>query len=271
MEPEPTGPDISAYRGLGAWADIYDEEAFGDPTGAIEVMAAAGVRTLFLQSGNYRRGAMVRPLEVAEFIRAAHARGIAVVAWYLPLFRDVEHDLAEIMVSLTFRTDDGQAFDGFALDIEADTVPAERRIANLLELSRRLREVVGPDYPLGAIIPSPRGLIRVPEYWPGFPYRELPRYYDVILPMSYFTFHYEGAQIAHDYIRDNIQIVRAETGDPSIPIHIIGGLTEDMDAAETDAFVRAVEEQAIAGGSIYEYAHTTPEQWSILGRLNALS
>src|SRR5439155_1059555 len=147
-----------------------------------------GVRTLFLQAGNYRHSGLVYPGKTAEFIRAAHARGMKVVAWYLPLFKSVDTDFTRVERSLQFRTSDGQAFDSFALDIEADTVPIKTRIQHLLELSARIRVAVGPSYPLGAIIPSPRGLIRVPTYWPGFPYRQLPAYYDVIAPMSYYTF-----------------------------------------------------------------------------------
>src|SRR5207244_3761503 len=145
-----------------------------------------------------------------------------VVAWYLPLFNNVDTDFTRVRRSLDYRTSDGQAFDSFALDIEAAIVPIKTRIQHLLALSARIRAAVGPSFPLGAIIPSPRGLIRVPTYWPGFPYKALPAYYDVVLPMSYYTFHTNGPWAAHRYISDNIRIVRERTGDPTIPIHVIG-------------------------------------------------
>jgi hypothetical protein len=207
------------------------------------------------------------PGATARLIQAAHAAGLRVVAWYLPLFRSVQHDFTEVMRVLRFRTDDGQRYDGFALDIEAALVPAAQRIANLLRLSAEIRAAVGPDLALGAIIPSPRGLIRVPTYWPGFPYAELPSYYDVILPMSYFTFHYHGAAVVARYVRDNVEIIRQETRDPAIPVHVIGGIADDMTPDETAAFVRAVRSEHVLGASLYEFARTSRSEWTMLAPL----
>src|SRR5439155_12678620 len=130
-----------------------------------------------------------------------------------------------------------------------------------------IRAAVGPRYALGAIIPSPRGLIRVPSYWPGFPYRQLPRYYDVILPMSYFTFHYQGAAVVARYIRDNVEIIRRAAGDPAIPVHVIGGIAGDMTDAEAAAFVRAAASEHVFGASLYEFAGTSAADWRILAAL----
>src|SRR5436189_4709293 len=107
---------LDAYRGLGSWVDIYDTDAMDDPSAAVAVMAAHGVRTLFLQAGNYKHNGLVYPGKDAEFIRAAHARGMKVVAWYLPLFKSVDTDFTRVQRSIAFRTSDGQAFDSFALD-----------------------------------------------------------------------------------------------------------------------------------------------------------
>jgi hypothetical protein len=259
---------IDAYRGIGAWVDMYDSVALTDPVSAVRVMASHGVRTLFLQTGNYRHArAVVYSRQTDLFIEAAHAQGIRVVGWYLPLFRDVALDLRQCVAAIAYRTSHGQAFDGFAMDIEADVVPPGVRIANLLRLSSALRRTVGRSYALGAIIPSPRGLIRVPGYWPGFPYAALPRYYDVVLPMSYYTFHYEGPDAVERYIRDNIEVVRRATGDPSIPVHVIGGLSEDTSNLEAVAFARAISVERPFGASLYEYAGTTVFEWSLLERM----
>jgi hypothetical protein len=266
----PATADISAYGGLATWIDVYSEndvfgpQAFGDAATTAREMAARGVRTLFLEAGSYRHPAVAFPAATAALIRAAHAAGIKVIGWYLPMFRSVRHDLREVMRTIRFRTRDGQGFDGFALDIEADLVPPERRIANVLQLSKEIRSAVGPRYALGAIIPSPRGLIRVPSYWPGFPYQQLPRYYDVVLPMSYFTFHYHGAEATGRYIRDNVEIIRQQTGRPRIPIHVIGGIAGDMSPAETRAFVLAARSEHVFGASLYEFPGTSSAEWRIL-------
>jgi hypothetical protein len=269
----PAGPDLFAYRGLGTWIDHYDNEdvygpaAFGDPAAWVRQMKRNGVRTVFLEAGSYKHPPIAFPPVTARFIAAAHRAGLKVVAWYLPLFRNVEHDFDEVMRIIGFRTPSSDGYDGCALDIEAAIVPPERRIENFLRLSQLMREAVGPDYALGAIIPSPRGLIRVPTYWPGFPYRELPKYYDVVLPMSYASFHYHGAEAVGQYIRDNVEIVRRETGVPDIPVHVIGGIADDMTPVDARAFVSAASSEHVFGASLYEFPRTSAFQWQLLQRL----
>jgi hypothetical protein len=264
---------VAAYTGLGTWIDMYDNDdefgpqAYADPQAITAEMARRGVRTLFLEAGSYRHPSVAYPTATARLIRAAHAAGLRVVAWYLPLFDNVRDDLDAVLRVLRFRTGDGQTYDGFALDIEAAIVPAERRIANFLRLSARIRSIVGPDYALGAIIPSPRGLIRVPSYWPGFPYDRLEDFYDVVLPMSYFTFHDHGAAAVAQYVRDNVTIVRNETGDPDVRVHVIGGIADDMTRDETRAFVDAAQAVHVFGASLYEFPRTSSFQWRTLAPL----
>jgi len=248
-------------------SDVFGPRAFGDPAREVGEMVRRGVHTVFLEAGSYRHPPVSFPAATARFISLAHAAGLEVVAWYLPLFRSVSHDFAEVMRTIRFRTPGGDGYDGFALDIEADLVPPARRVANVLRLSAMIRSAVGPGYALGAIIPSPRGLIRVPGYWPGFPYAELPSIYDVILPMSYFTFHYHGSAVVAQYIRDNVEIVREATGDPAIPVHVIGGIADDMSPAEAAAFVRAVVSERVFGASMYEFARTSDQAWGDLAAI----
>jgi hypothetical protein len=258
------------FRGAGAWVDIYEGGALSQPEAVVRRLAAAGVRTLYLETANWRRPRSVRivwPNADRRFITAAHARGMKVVAWYLPSLADLTADRERSLAAIRFKTPNGQGFDGFALDIEADLVPPAQRIANFLHLSAMVCAAVGPRYALGAIIPSPRGLIRAPTYWPGFPYAQLPRYYDVILPMSYFTFRVHGAAAVGRYVRDNVEIIRRETGDPNVPVHVIGGIADDMTPDETRAFVVAAQQEHAFGASLYEFPRTSAEQWSALAPL----
>jgi hypothetical protein len=267
--PVATGsPDLGPYRGPGMWVDIYDKKALSDPVRAAAAMASHGIRTLYLETGNWKRPfAIVHPGPDAALIEAAHARRLKVVTWYLPKFEDVDVDLRRVMRSIEFETPNGQRADSFALDIEAPEVEPTTRVQNLLTLSARIRARVGPGYALGAIIPSPRGMLRVPDYWPGFPYRQIPDFYDVILPMSYYTFHYDGAGAAHRYIADNVRIIRQQTGRADVPIHPIGGLTADTSKEEAQAVVRAARERGVTGVSLYEYGDMTAAQWAELARM----
>jgi hypothetical protein len=260
----PQGLDI--YRGLGSWVDIYDFSAWDDPEGTVAEMSAHGVRTLYIETSNYKRH---RPFVFREgierFIEAAHAHGLAVVAWYLPGFDDVDRDFRRVMAAVELVTPSGEAFDSFALDIESPLVePPSLRTTRLLELSDRIRAEVGDGYPLGAIIPSPRGMQVNPDYWPGFPYVELAAAYDAFVPMTYFTWRTSGLDGARHYATLVTQIIRNETGNSQIPIHIIGGISEEATTTEARGFVRAVRERGVIGGSFYGFPGTSDPQWAEL-------
>jgi len=266
VRPDPaTGP----FEGLGVWVDIYDEEAWSDPAGAVETMVANGARTLYLQSSNADRpGAFVHPDETATLLEAAHDRGVSVVAWYLPHLTDLELDRARALAAIAFTSPRGDRFDGFALDIESPAVRDPlRRTERLIRLSERLRQVAGDRYPLGAIVPSPVRLVDDVAYWPGFPWGALARTYDAVLPMTYFTFRVDGPAATVGYVTRAVEEIRAGVGSDEVPVHVIGGLARDMTVPETRAFVRAVRAAGTIGASTYTLPFVTPEQWAILGRV----
>ena len=256
--------DLDLYRGLGTWVDIYDPGLFADPERAVAGMVERGVRTLYLETGNYKQHVdIVRPDRQARFIEAAHAAGIRVVAWYLPSFRNVARDLRRSLAAVQYRTPGGQSFDAFALDIEASIVASPvLRNARLLDLSRQLRAAVGADYPLGAIIPSPRGMELTTSYWPGFPYSELSQVYGVVLPMTYFTYRVEGGASVRAYIERSIAILRTEA--PGWPVHMIGGIGDRTSRLEARGFMRAVKGCGAIGWSVYDYSVTRESTWSWL-------
>lgn len=264
--PAGQGASLEAYRGLAAWVDIFEDRAWRRPVKAVADMASHGVRTLFLETSNYsQERAIAHPEGVARFIEAAHARQMHVVAWYLAGFKKLSRDFQRSMAAIRFRTGSGQRFDSFGLDIEESIVdPPSKRTARTMALSRRIRGRVGSGYPLAAIIPSPRGIVLAGDYWPGFPYVELAEIYDVFVPMGYFTFHGQGPDRTHfDTVR-NIEILREEVGDPTVPIHLIGGLADDASGEEMAAFVRAVREHGLLGASLYNWSLTRRHDWTEL-------
>ena len=258
--------DTDAFRGLGTWIDIYDPRAWTDPEGTVAAIAARGVRTLYLETSNYRvRAGLVRKPGLGRLVEAAHEQGLQVVGWYLPSFQKPARDLRRSLAAIGFETPGGEAFDAFALDIESDLVrSAAKRNARLLSVSRKLRKAVGPAYPLGAIIPSPRGMELSPRYWPGFPYAELHRVYDGFLPMVYYTYRVEGGKAVRRYVAESIAVIRRETGDPDVRIHVIGGLGTGTSKAEARGFVRAVGDCSPLGYSLYDFHVTKSSSWKAL-------
>jgi hypothetical protein len=255
-----------AYSGLGSWIDIFDDAAWSNPEAAVRAMDRNGATILFLQSGSSRPGPPVfRPARTARFLRAAHERGIAVIAWYLAPYIDRAYETRRALGAIAFEAGDGERFDGFALDIETaeGSPPAPVRNRRLLKMSERLRDFAGPLYPLGAITPSPAGLAMPHgrQWWPDFPYRALYRIYDAFLPMGYYTYHSSTPTGAYRDTRRNIQLLREETGDPEVPIHLIGGAATYSDTHEGRAFARAANRNGVIGASMYDQTTMGPEDW----------
>lgn len=257
---------LAAYRGLATWVDLYDPRSWAQPETTVDAMAQRGVRTLFLETGNYSHAARVHePALTARFIEEAHADGMRIVAWYLPDLAHPRHDFRRSLGAIRFHTPDGERFDSFALDIESSVVrDVQLRNTRLLSLARRLRAAAGRSYALGAIIPSPRGMQLLPRYWPGFPYRRLARVFDVFLPMGYFTYRPHDLGGAFGYTTRNVALIREKTGRPRVPVHPIGGLADKSSRRQTRDFVRATRACGALGASLYDFSTTRSGQWTSL-------
>jgi hypothetical protein len=276
----PDGPPASPpgswtlvpHRGLGAWVDAYDWTVeLGGATPVFDAddvddLADAGVQTLYLQTSHRRSAAdVMEPERLEELIDRSHERGVHVVAWYLPTFVDVEEDLDRLLAAAALRVD-GLGVDIESLDV-ADPVERNRRV---LALSSRLRDELGPDKALAAITLSTVHVAVVnPAFWPGYPYAELGQAYDVVLPMAYWTLRRGELADAERYVGENLERLRAAIG-PDVPVHAIGGIADEVSAADLEGLLAAVEEGGAIGASLYDWATSTPEQWEALQPLRAL-
>src|SRR5215213_5943367 len=203
---------VRAYRGMGAWVDQYDGVVFDNPWPALTEMRRHGVRTVYLETGSWR---LPRALNFRDrigtnlVIDQAHKLGMKVVAWYLPGLDDVPLDMRRTRAALRLRTDRGERFDGFAVDIESQRVrPIGARNAALMRYSRALRRRAGARYALGAIVPDSRSSTISPGLWPGLPYGSLAPIYDVFLPMAYSSYRGRGARYVYGYTRSNVEFLR---------------------------------------------------------------
>lgn len=267
VPPAPTAlaaePSIDAFQGLGAWVDIYDPQAWRDPEGIVAALDAHGVRTLFLETTNYRRrGPLYFRRGTDRFLAAAHAAGMKVVGWYLPGFKNLKRDRHRSVAAIRYVSPEGERFDAFALDIEATIVKKYWvRSARLLKLSQQIRSAAGPDYTLGAIHYSPRGLELSPKTWPAFPYRKLAAFYDVFMPMTYYSYRAKGPRAVHDYLARSLDILRKRTKGLGVAIHPIGGIADGSSFKEGQAFVRAAREYGVVGASMYDASIMNDADW----------
>jgi hypothetical protein len=268
----PAGRDLAAFTGLSTWVDGYDFalELTSRPkvdSSTVARMRSQGVRTIWLQAAKASpkvRGDLMSPDRAGAILRAAHARGIRVVAWYLPRFHDPATDWRKLDALLQFRAG-GHMYDGFALDIEDTRVPVATRNARLVALSRRLRKAT--VRPVAAVV-LPPVLTEVvhPGYWDGtFPWVSLRSSYDLWVPMGYYTAYsrWPRWRDAATSTTEDIRRIRSRLG-ARVPVAYAGGLGADSTRADLEGFTRAARAQGALGVSVYDYATTPGWAWPAL-------
>jgi len=261
---------LEVFQGLGTWIDIYDTALYRTPDAVAGRLAARGVRTAWVETANDRSTVdVVDPVGLGRLVDSLHARGITVVAWYLPGHDRQARDLRRTRAMLSFRTPQGGGFDGVALDIESlREKNVKRRTARVLDLLTRLRAEAGA-MPVAAITYPPRAFERHLSWWPGFPWAEIAKRVDAVVPMLYTGGGFKGYDATYGYVARSLRLLRAAVGD-RVAVHAAGGVANRMTAEELRAFTDAVLDDGTATGwSLYDLQTTTPAGWAAMARLTA--
>lgn len=269
----------AAYGGLGAWVDVFDYAPNYQNEGRspmvtpddVGAMAAFGVNTLYLQAARLddrSPDGIVDAELIGTFLERAHAEDIRVVGWYLPKFAALDADFARLEKIAEFEWN-GHKFDGVTVDIEdTENVPdvAERN-QRLVELSKRLRERLGPEASIGAgVLPPVQIELINPAYWPTFPWREIAPYYDAWLPMAYWSVRNpdSGWRDGYRYVVESVRRLRLNLGQPEAVVHPIGGIGDEIGEGDIRDYLRALTDSDAVGGSIYDYRTMSAGQWGVL-------
>lgn len=261
--------DASVFGGLGTWVDIFDSAVYAAPERTAARIAARGVQVVWAETANYNaREDVVKPTELGRLVDALHARGIRVVAWYLPGHVDQARDVRRTLAMLSFQTPTGATFDGVALDVEATKLRnVALRSRRAVALARRLRSAAG-ETPLAIVPFNPRGLERRPGTWPKFPWVELAEVADAFAPMAYTGGALVGFDATYGYVTRAIRLLRAHTGRPDVPIHVAGGVANRLGKEELAGFAAAVEDDGgTIGVSLYDWSTTPTRAWPVLVEL----
>jgi hypothetical protein len=262
--------DASVFGGLGTWVDIYDGPVYASPDGTAQRIAARHVRTVWVETANDGATAdVVNPTQLGRLVDALHARGVRVVAWYLPGHVKPAVDLRRSLAMLAFRSPTGGAFDGIALDIESTNVRnVSLRSSRAVALTRQVRQAAG-DTPLAVIPFNPRGLERRPATWPRFPWVQLAASSDAFVPMVYTGGAMKGFDATYGYVTRALRLLRAQTGDPDVQIHVAGGVADRLGPDELAGFIAAVDDDGgTIGVSLYDWMTTPPRAWKALAVLS---
>ena len=261
--------DAAVFGGLGTWIDIYDGPVFAAPERTAARISARGVKVAWIETANDRAPAdVMRPAQLGRLVEGLHARGVRVIAWYLPGHVKPGLDVRRSLAMLSFRTANGQRFDGVALDIESTRVRnADLRSRRAVALAQRVRQEAG-ETPLAIVPFNPRGLERRPSTWPRFPWAELAATSDAFAPMVYTGGAFKGFDATYGYVTRALRLLRAQTGNPDVPIHVAGGVADRLGPEELAGFVAAVSDDgAVLGVSLYDWQTTRPAAWRALAPL----
>jgi hypothetical protein len=104
----------------------------------------------------------------------------------------------------------------------------------------------------------------LPKYWPGFPYVQIHQLADAFVPMAYFTYRARTPAAVRTYALRNLEIIREQTGDPAVAVHLAGGIAASASPAAVAAFAKTARDGGAAGYSLYDFATTKPAQWRAL-------
>ncbi|MDX6223821.1 MAG: hypothetical protein QOE64_197 [Frankiales bacterium] len=276
VPPAPTGrSDLTAYRGLGTWVDVYDWTSTytkGHPVitpATMDNMAKLGNVTLYIQvaKGGSKNPALIETDTLGKILTRAHANHMRAVAWYLPLFGDVADDYRHLKAAVDFRVGK-ERFDSVGVDVEwrNSVKDADERSRRLVSLSKQLR-AYAPQLPLAGIVMPPVVTDEINRsFWPRFPWASLKSMYDVWQPMDYWTNRSSGSKWrnAYTYTKANVDYLRKDLGDPKAAVHPVAGIGNECTDTDWKNYVKAVQDTTSLGGSSYDYATTKSSAYTYL-------
>jgi hypothetical protein len=253
-----SGPDASllAITGKGMWVWQYGRTESGNVAALVDRAVATGLRQIWVRVADSRDG-FYGAGELAALVPAAHARGLAVIAWGFPYFYDPVADAQWTNAVLAWRAADGERVDGFSPDIETASegvALSAQRVAVYLGMVRPARD----GRPLVATVYPPT------DHWlANYPYATMAPYVDAYAPMMYWECEDPGA--AADQGVSRLATYK--------PVHVIGqafgmgdvhGRIDQPSGAEMTRFMGIARRDGAVGASFWVWQLMNAEEWSTL-------
>jgi hypothetical protein len=240
--------DLGVVRGKGLWVTPFATTQVDVPA-LVTRAHRLRVRSLWIRTGG--RQGYYGDHFLPALVPAAHAAGIAVIAWDFPTLSDPVADALRAQRVLR------AGIDAFSPDVETaaeGTYPTARRIALYLSLVR----VAAGTRPVVATIPRPTA-----QRLATFPYRAFVPYADVFAPMVYWSCREPGALVAESLARLGRLLPVAPVGQ-AYDMASEGGRRGTPSRAETLRFLDAARRGGAIGASLWTVEEAGPAQLTAL-------
>lgn len=247
---------LAVLSGKGMWIWQWNKTDGGSAAAVAARAAGAGLHTLWVRVGDTRSGFYGAGV-LAALVPAAHARGIAVVAWGFPHLYDPTVDAAWSAQVLAWRGPGGEAVDAFSPDLEMPSEGVAVTAKRLAVYLGAVRGVAG-GRPLVATVYPPTD-----RWWASYPYSTVGAYSDATAPMEYWGCR-EPGQAANEGVR------RLAAFGPVLPIGQAydmapdGGRLGPPSRAETLRFLDVAHRAGALGVTFWDWQEAGAEQWGAL-------
>ncbi len=257
-----TAADV--VQGKGAWL-LETDWAKANQTQLITQLQQLGISHVYLEVqgtwGFYGSSAL------RHFLYRAHDAGIAVVAWVYPYLNNLSLDENLTAQVAQYVAPTGDKPDGIAADIEENTSAGA-----VGAYAQSVRQALGPQGVLVAVTYPP-------IYHESYPFAALAPYVTAYAPMDYWHYQALGENFlsAYSYVYKTVGLIHQLSGDPNIPVTVIGqtydmftsggkGIFSPSEFEEEAAFQAASDAGAI-GLSFYRLPTMTPQESQAIGTL----
>ena len=252
----PPGAPAALPTGKGMWLHYLRQAAGNDPAALVAKAKETGLTHVYLRVGSSKDGFYGQD-DLNRLLPVAHAAGLRVVGWDFPYLFDAEADAHRAVAAIAHATPDGHRMDAFSSDIETRHEGVNISVPVADTYSRRLRELVGPNYPLIATIPRPR-------YNRGFPFAEIARQFDAVAPMVYWLARDPAVEV------DQAVTDLAILGKPVMPVGqaydpaVDGGPPGPPPKEQLVRFIQAAQSRGVTSYSFWVWHHATPDHWAAI-------
>ena len=249
LPPGPKATDLKPVAGKGIWVTNWPKTDLDVP-GLVARAKAAGVRNVWVRTGGSRQG-WYGDRVLPELVPAAHAAGLAVVAWDFPFLSDPVADAARAKKALDL------GVDAFAPDVETSaegTHATARRVALYLSL---VRSYAGTR-PVAATVPRP-----TPKRRASFPYAAFAPYADLFVPMVYWSCN-EPGKLVQQSLRELGRWLPVAPVGQAYDMGSEGGRAGLPTRAETWRFLDAAKRGGAVGASLWTIEKVGDGQWDAL-------